>query len=96
MHTTYAPTGGHPEGCIDRARSNMTILADKESRVDSATQPSRTTWQAVQAGLWVGRRGGEFAGMIEQQWGKGYMVTTRLGKCLGTFKTMEEAQSALR
>jgi hypothetical protein len=50
----------------------------------------------VQAGLWVGRRGGEFAGMIEQQWGKGYMVTTRLGKCLGTFKTMEEAQSALR
>ena len=74
----------------------MTILAEKGSRAGAATEPNRTVWQAVQAGLWVGRRGGEFAGMIEQQWGKGYLVTTRLGKCLGTFKTMEEAQSALR
>jgi hypothetical protein len=73
----------------------MTILAEKGSRAGAATEPTRTTWQAVQAGLWVGRRGGEFAGMIEQQWGKGYLVTTRLGKCLGTFKTMEEAQDAL-
>ena len=74
----------------------MTILAEKEPRTGTATQPAQTTWQAVQAGLWVGRRGGEFAGMIEQQWGKGFLVTTRLGKCLGTFKTMEEAQNALR
>ena len=74
----------------------MTILAEQGTRAGAATEPSRTTWQAVQAGLWVGRRGGEFAGMIEQQWGKGYLVTTRLGKCLGTFKTMEEAQGALR
>jgi hypothetical protein len=74
----------------------MTILAENKSRAGAATEPSRTTWQAVQAGLWVGRRGGEFAGMIEQQWGKGYLVTTRLGKSLGTFKTMEEAQNSLR
>ena len=74
----------------------MTILAEKGSRAGAATEPNRTTWQAVQAGLWVGRRGGEFAGMIEQQWGKGYLVTTRLGKSLGTFKTMEEAQNSLR
>jgi hypothetical protein len=74
----------------------MTILAEKGAHAEPAIEPNRTAWQAVQAGLWVGRRGGEFAGMIEQQWGKGYLVTTRLGKVLGTFATMEEAQDALR
>jgi len=69
----------------------MTIIADQ-----SQTKTDTTVWQPVQAGLWVGRRAGEFAGMIEQKWGEGYVVTTRLGKNLGRFDSMEEAQGALR
>ena len=61
----------------------------------SAHASSVTTWRCVQAGIWVGHRDGAFAGMIEQQWGEGYLVTTRLGKRLGVFTTMEEAQRAL-
>jgi len=53
-------------------------------------------WTAVQAGLWVGKIHGEFAGMIEAHWGKGFSATTHLAKDLGTFPTVEEAQDAFR
>jgi hypothetical protein len=53
------------------------------------------TWRSVQSGIWVGSRGGAFAGMIEQRWGDDFLVTTRLGKSLGTFLTMAEAKRAL-
>jgi hypothetical protein len=55
-----------------------------------------TTWRTVQPGIWVGRRGGAFAGMVEQRLADGFVATTRLGKSLGTFTTVEEAQRALR
>lgn len=73
----------------------MTLMTDSAAATETDTA-RRTQWSAVQAGLWVGRRDGEFAGMIEQIWGSGYQVTTRLGKTLGVFGTMEEAQQALR
>ncbi len=60
-----------------------------------ALVPGETTWRTVQSGIWVGSRGGAFAGMIEHRWGDGYLVTTRLGKSLGTFGTMDEARRAL-
>ena len=62
------------------------------------TSPARTTiqWTAVQAGLWVGKINGEFAGMIEARWGEGFSATTRLAKTLGTFGSVEEAKASFR
>jgi hypothetical protein len=51
-------------------------------------------WTAVQSGVWVGKSDGEFAGMIEANWGKGFVATTRLARQLGVFPTVEEAQAA--
>jgi hypothetical protein len=50
-------------------------------------------WTVVQSGLWVGKASGEFAGMIEARWGEGFAATTRLGKNLGMFATVEEAKA---
>ncbi len=58
----------------------MTMVSDNASPAEAAPPTvaphvagsGATTWQAVQAGLWIGRRDGEFAGMIEELWGKGY------------------------
>lgn len=62
------------------------------------TSPARTAiqWTAVQAGLWVGKINGEFAGMIEAHWGEGFSATTRLAKNLGLFATVEEAMASFR
>ena len=54
-------------------------------------------WQiveSVQNMVWVGRVRGAFVGMIEARWGEGYKVTTRLGRGLGMFDTLEKAQDA--
>ena len=55
---------------------------------------ARIQWTAVQAGLWVGKVNGEFAGMIEAQWGEGFSATTRLAKNLGVFATVDEAMAS--
>ncbi len=61
-----------------------------------ATRPTTTgiQWTAVQSGLWVGKLNGEFAGMIEAHWGEGFSATTKLGRDLGTFDTVEAAQAS--
>jgi hypothetical protein len=74
----------------------MGTLMQEADRGGAAEESDVTTWRSVQSGLWVGHRGGAFAGMIEQRWGEGFLVTTRLGKNLGAFGTMQEAQQALR
>jgi hypothetical protein len=74
----------------------MGILVQEAQRDGAAHEPHTTIWRSVQSGIWVGHRGGAFAGMIEQRWGEGFLVTTRLGKSLGAFGTMPEAQRALR
>lgn len=51
-------------------------------------------WTAIQSGLWVGKIRGEFAGMIEAKWGEGFRATTRLGKNLGMFGTVDEAKAS--
>lgn len=48
----------------------------------------------MQAGLWVGKIDGEFAGMIEAKKGEGYVATTRLAKSLGTFPSVAAAKSS--
>ncbi len=75
----------------------MTTLASVDPReVPAQRQPHPTTWHGVQAGLWVGQRDGEYTGMIEHHWGEGYVATSRLGRPLGIFRTMEEALVALQ
>lgn len=51
-------------------------------------------WTAVQAGVWIGKLDGEFAGMIEARWGEGFVAMTRLGKSLGVFATLREAEAS--
>jgi hypothetical protein len=52
-------------------------------------------WHAPQAGVWVGRVDGRFVGLVEARWGTGFTATTRLGKQLGLFPTVDDAQRAL-
>jgi hypothetical protein len=42
----------------------------------------------------VGKVDGEFAGMVEAQWGKGFVATTKLAKTLGVFDTVRAAQAS--
>ncbi|MBN9238903.1 MAG: hypothetical protein BGO97_04380 [Micrococcales bacterium 70-64] len=60
------------------------------------TPHTRSTiqWTAVQSGLWVGKLDGEFAGMIEARRGTGFAATTRLGKELGMFPSIEAAKAS--
>ncbi len=64
------------------------------------TAPGQTdipgsSWSPVAAGLWVARRGDEFAGLSEERWGSGFHVTDRLGRDGGDFPTLQEARGAL-
>jgi hypothetical protein len=74
----------------------METLVQQAEQGGPAHEAGSTIWRSVQSGIWVGHQDGAFAGMIEQRWGDGFLVTTRLGKSLGTFGTMQEAQRALR
>ncbi len=70
----------------------MTTIADPAPRT---TTSGELVIQAVQAGVWIARRDGVVAGVIEQRWGKGFEVTTCLGRSLGLFRTLDEAKAAL-
>ena len=75
----------------------MTLTAPRPAspaRSESPLADTAIEWKAVQAGLWVGTRAGEFAGMIEAEWGHGFVATTNLAKRLGRFGTVEQAQAA--
>ena len=50
--------------------------------------------QGVEPAAWVGRVRGIFVGMVEARWQEGYTATTRLGRKLGTFGTLEDAEQA--
>jgi len=80
---------------------SMTKVEEYDMTITSPRSPAGSTagrnsirWTAVQAGLWVGKVDGEFAGMIEAKWGEGFTATTRLAKNLGTFATVEEAKAS--
>ena len=73
----------------------MTLTSPKPS-AGAPSARGAIQWTAVQAGLWVGKINGEFAGMIEARWGEGFSATTRLAKHLGMFATVEEAKASFR
>ena len=66
----------------------------------AATEEETSTglvWESVQGvepAAWVGRVRGIFVGMVEARWQEGFTSTTRLGRKLGTFGTLESAQDA--
>jgi hypothetical protein len=54
-------------------------------------------WESVsgvEPAAWVGRVRGIFVGMVEARWQEGYTATTRLGRKLGTFGTLDDAEQA--
>ena len=73
----------------------MTLTSPKPSAGASSARGT-IQWTAVQAGLWVGKINGEFAGMIEAHRGEGFSATTRLAKSLGMFASVEEAKASFR
>ena len=50
--------------------------------------------EGVQPAAWVGRVRGIFVGMVEARWQEGFTATSRLGRKLGTFGTLADAQDA--
>lgn len=70
----------------------MTITTPRPGR--QMTPANGIHWTVVVAGLWVGKNGGEFAGMIEAQTGGGFSATTHLAQHLGVFSTLDEAKAS--
>ena len=73
----------------------MTMTTPKPAS-GSASANGTIQWTAVQAGLWVGKINGEFAGMIEARPGEGFSATTHLAKHLGVFASVAEAKARFR
>lgn len=72
----------------------MTMTSPKPSHEgQSMARTASISWTIVQAGLWVGKRNGEFAGMIETRLGEGFSAM-RLGTPLGIFATVDEAKAS--
>jgi hypothetical protein len=88
--------------------SALSTTARTAARQQAATEPvtqAATTeehatglvWESVQGvepAAWVGRVRGIFVGMVEARWQEGYTATTRLGRKLGTFGTLADAEDA--
>lgn len=71
--------------------SSMTTATDVQEG------PRGLVWEPVEGvspASWVGRVHGSYVGMVEARWQEGYTATTRLGRKLGTFGTLEDAQDA--
>lgn len=72
----------------------MTMTLERPHSAVTETTPV-LRWRAHQAGVWVAYRADQFVGMIEENWRSGFTVTTRLGKRLGHFATLDHARTAL-
>lgn len=67
----------------------------KADRSQVETTP-RIEWTEMGQGVWVAKRGGDFAGLIEELWGAGYRVTDRTGAIIGEFATLQSARRQLQ
>lgn len=67
---------------------------DERASVSSSVATA-ISWTRVQAGLWVGKRNGDFAGMVESLPAGGFTATSRLALEVGVFTTIEEAKARL-
>ena len=63
------------------------------SVTDSATTHLR--WQLVFDGVWLARRDGRFAGMVQGLPGHPAKLTDAYGNVCGLYKTADDAKSAL-
>jgi len=71
----------------------MTIAAPRPTEGPSDRARPTVAWTSIQAGLWVGNVGGEFAGMIEKSPGGEYSITDNQAHPLGTCDTFDEAKA---
>jgi hypothetical protein len=63
----------------------------RRSEVLTSTQRD-IAWTEMGQGVWVAKRGSDFAGLIEELWGAGYRVTDRHGAIIGEFATLQSAR----
>ena len=70
----------------------MTITTAPVARESKANQPIR--WKVIQRGLWIGKRDGEFAGMIESTRSGEFAAMTNLGEQLGLFPSADAAKQS--
>jgi hypothetical protein len=70
----------------------MTMTTPKPT---AGERTSAISWTRVQSGLWVGKRDGDFAGMIESLPAGGFAATSRLALEVGIFTTIDEAKARL-
>ena len=60
------------------------------------TTTSAVSWRCVQAGLWVASgEQGEPLGIVSENWGRGFALTTAWGLDLGLHPTLPAAKTAL-
>jgi len=62
-------------------------------RAEGAPHLEWTAVDSVKNTVWLGRVRGALVGMVEER-GEDFVVTTRLGRGLGRFPTLAEAQDA--
>jgi hypothetical protein len=77
----------------------MVMIDSAPATAHAAAEEQATglVWEAVQGvepAAWVGRVRGIFVGMVEARWQEGFTATTRLGRKLGTFGTLADAEEA--
>ena len=70
-------------------------LTLEQPRSAAAENARDVQWRAHQPGIWVAHDTGHFMGMVQHHWSSGFSVTTRFGKRLGPFTTLEEARTAV-
>lgn len=71
----------------------MTIATPGPTTGSSDDERPRVAWTSIQAGLWVGNAGGEFAGMIERSSSGEYFITDHRAHPLGTCPSLAEAKA---
>jgi hypothetical protein len=71
----------------------MTIASPRPTEGSADKARPTVAWTSIQAGLWVGNAGGEFAGMIERGSSGDYYITDHRAHPLGTCTTLDEAKA---
>jgi len=99
----YPPYGGIVSGNVNPGfigeGVHEMVMVDNTISATIAQDEATTglVWESVpgvEPAAWVGRVRGIFVGMVEARWQEGYTSTTRLGRKLGTFGTLDSAQDA--
>ncbi|MGV8877111.1 MAG: hypothetical protein ACOH1K_06340 [Rhodoglobus sp.] len=71
----------------------MSITAPRPTADSADRARTAVAWTSIQAGLWVGNIGGEFAGMIERDRSDQFHVSDRLAHSLGACSTLSDAKA---